>query len=58
LMIFGFLLNSGFNYFKFTPELWQVGVFLVVTISIIWIIRLAVIRRRAKLRNEDKGLFI
>jgi len=58
LIIFGFLLNSGFNYFGFTPELWQVGVFLVVTLSIIWIIRLAVIRRRAKLRNEDKGLFI
>jgi membrane protein DedA with SNARE-associated domain len=58
LIIFGFIMNSGFNYFGFTPELWQVGVFLVLTIIIIWIIRLSVIRRRATMRHEDKDTYI
>ncbi len=58
LIILGFIMNSGFHYFGFTPALWQVVVFLVATIIIIWIIRLVIIRRRAKLRHENKDLFI
>ncbi|HAV10359.1 MAG TPA: hypothetical protein DCX22_01915 [Dehalococcoidia bacterium] len=58
LMVFGFIMNSGFQYFGFTPTLWQVVVFLIAAIILIWIIRLVIIRRRAKLRNEGKDLFI
>jgi membrane protein DedA with SNARE-associated domain len=58
LIILGFIMSSGFHYLGFTPSLWQIALTLILFILLVWAIRFIIVRRRAKLRSEDKDSIV